>query len=138
VYLGLAAFSAGATCLVARFLWPRLMELGYAGQWPVADALIIAWALAYPDRQIYAYFVLPLSGRALIYLTVGGTALYAIFRGVDGFVPHFLAQAGIFLYARGFSPGRLWMRARFWILERTSARRRAKHLRVIERDDKPK
>src|SRR5574341_1811328 len=80
-FLGLGAGAAAATSLLA-VAWPRLRDIGSGGPWPVIDALVVAWALRFPDRQLLFMFALPVSGRALLWLTVGGTALYAVFAGV--------------------------------------------------------
>lgn len=99
-FLGLAAGAAAVTSLLA-LAWPRLQLIAAAGPWPVIDALVLAWALRFPDRQLFYMFVLPLNGRALIWITVGGTALYAVFYGVAPYVPHLLAEGLVALWLRG-------------------------------------
>src|SRR5512135_1043273 len=54
-YFGVAAVAAIATCLLA-IVWPALGTTPYAGPWAVVDALIIAWALSFPTRNIFVYF----------------------------------------------------------------------------------
>jgi membrane associated rhomboid family serine protease len=98
-FLGLAAGAAAATCLLA-LAWPRLELIGVAGPWAVIDALVVAWALRFPDRQLLFMFALPVNGRALLWLTVGGTALYAVFSGVAPYVPHLLAEGLVVLWLR--------------------------------------
>jgi membrane associated rhomboid family serine protease len=99
-FLGLGAGAAAATSVLA-LAWPRLQDIGSAGPWPVVDALVVAWALRFPDRQLLFMFALPVSGRALLWLTVGGTALYAVFAGVVPYVPHLLAEGLAALWLRG-------------------------------------
>ena len=55
--------------------------------WPLADALIIAWATLFPTRQMLVYFVIPLGGRNLIYATLGGTLIFALLAGFVGSCP---------------------------------------------------
>ena len=57
-FLGLAGGAAAVTSLLA-LAWPRLQLIAVAGPWPVIDALVLAWALRFPDRQLFYMFVLP-------------------------------------------------------------------------------
>ena len=92
-YLGLAA-AAGAVTALAGLAWPEVMVLVRApGPWPVVDGLVVAWALLFPGRQILVWFALPVSGRGLLWLTVGGTLLYSAFGGLAAYVPHLSAEA---------------------------------------------
>lgn len=131
-YFAFGAASAAATCLVGR-AWPSVLGGVYIGPWPVLDAMIVAWALIFPDRQILIWFALPVSGRALLWVTLGGTVLYAIFGGVAAFVPHLCAEGLMIAFAQGWSVRGVWQRMRIASWERR-ARRKSKHLRVIERD----
>ena len=92
VYLGLAVAAAVLTVVIARaLLGARGMMWSYYSAWPVVEAMIIAWALYFPHRQILVYFVLPLGGRNLIALVVGGTLAWALFSEPIGFIPHVLS-----------------------------------------------
>lgn len=102
-FLAIGAGAAAATSILA-LAWPRLRDIGAAGPWPVVDALVVAWALRFPDRQLLFMFALPVNGRALLWLTVGGTALYAIFAGVVPYVPHLMAEGLVALWLRGPRP----------------------------------
>ena len=108
-YLGTAAAAGLATTAVAALLWPSLYGMAWIGLWPAVDALVIAWALLFPFRQILLFFALPVSGRSLLWFTVGGTALYAVFSGLPPFLPHFFAEGAAYLYASGRGP-RGWLR----------------------------
>jgi membrane associated rhomboid family serine protease len=90
-YGGVAAAAAVVTTLVA-LPWPEVALHAHAGGWPVLDALVIAWGLLHARARVRFFGVLPLEGRHLIALTIGGTALYALFYGVAPFVPHFAAE----------------------------------------------
>jgi len=107
-YLGTAAAAGLATTAVA-LAWPSILGGFWMGVWPAVDALVVAWALLFPFRQILLFFALPVSGRSLLWFTVGGTALYAVFSGLSPFVPHFLAEGAAYLYATGRGP-RGWLR----------------------------
>jgi membrane associated rhomboid family serine protease len=102
-FVGLGAGAAVATSLLA-LLWPRLLVGMWAGPWPVLDAMVVAWALRFPDRRVLFMFALPVSGGGLLWLTVGGTALFAVFGGVAPYLPHLLAEALVALWLRGPRP----------------------------------
>ncbi len=128
VYFGLAGAAAIVTCLLA-IVWPALGMTQYAGPWAVVDGLIIAWALSFPTRNIFVYFVLPLSGKNLIYATLGGTLLFGLLGGIGRFVPHFAAQLITLAVLRG-APVDVWRRLRFEFAYR-GWRRRASRLREV-------
>jgi membrane associated rhomboid family serine protease len=128
VYFGLAGAAAIVTCLLA-IVWPALGMTPYAGPWAVVDGLIIAWALSFPTRNIFVYFVLPLSGKNLIYATLGGTLLFGLLGGISRFVPHFAAQLLTLAVLRG-TPVDIWRRLRFEFAYR-GWRRRASRLREV-------
>ena len=130
-YLGLAAGAASVTCAVA-LVWPGLRPHPFVGIWPVVSALIIAWASAFPTRNLLLYFVVPLSGRNLVYATLGGTLIFALLGGVSSFIPHFAAQL-LSLAAMRRTPLRdLWTKARFELAYR-GWRRRSSRLREVPR-----
>jgi len=98
VFFGFAVGVAAATTLIGRFLWSDVFAIPFLGNWPLAEAMVIAWAILYPDRQIYVYFVLPVGGKALIAITLVGTTLFALYYGFALFVPHYLAEFSMLLY----------------------------------------
>jgi len=133
-YLGLAASAAGVTCLLA-LAWRPLMGLEAAGAWPVLSALIIAWAIAFPTRDIFVYFVLPMRGRNLIYITLGGTLLFALLsRSIASYTPHFAAELlALVAMRRGNNPlGELWAKVKFELAYRRW-RHRSRNLREVPR-----
>jgi len=139
VYLGLAAASGAVTSLLARLLAPRLLGNVYAGWWPMIDALIIAWALIFPFRDLYLFFVLPLRGLNLVYGTIGITLLFAMLPfNLFGFLPHFVAE-GLMLASVRWSPRDLWLRLRYRFLTR-KLWSPPSHLRPVQRhrrEDEP-
>jgi len=138
-YFGLAGASGFVTCLAAM-AWPALRLLPFLGPWAVVTALIVAWAIVFPTRDIFVYFVLPLHGRNLVYATFAGTLLFALLGGGLRLFPHFVAQI-LMLAALQRSPfGRLWAHARFEMAYR-SWRRRASRLKEVSppsRDERPR
>jgi membrane associated rhomboid family serine protease len=134
-FLAIAGLSAAATTLLSLVVAP-LGDRVWLGAWPVLSALIVGWAMLFPERQILFMFALPISGRALAWITVGGTLLYAVLGGRGGawsYVPHLLAQGFMALYLRGFSARGMWQTLKIRSLERR-ARRRASHLKVVHKD----
>jgi membrane associated rhomboid family serine protease len=130
VYFGFAAGVGMATALIGRFLWNDVYLIGHAGNWPLSEALIIAYATLFPERTINIYFVLPVQGRALIWITIGGTVLFALFYGFAGFVPHFLAEFAMLAYVGGLRKSYLR-----WKLQRMEKQRRS-YLRSVEMTDR--
>jgi membrane associated rhomboid family serine protease len=124
-YLGLTVLVGAITTGIGLLLGPPASVFPYVTSWPLAEAMTIAWATLYPDRQIMAYFVVPMSGKNLIYFTVGLTLLFGIFKGLQPLVPHFAAEGVTLLYMG--AGRRLWMRLQLKLHDR--ARRR--HLHVV-------
>jgi membrane associated rhomboid family serine protease len=95
-YFGLAALAAIVTCLVGM-LWPTVSQISYGGSWPVLDGLVVAWGMMFRDKPL-RFWGVPLVGRHLILITVGGTALFALFYGLPLFIPHFLAEGAVLIW----------------------------------------
>jgi hypothetical protein len=133
---------AGVGTTLLAFVWAPA-STPHIGIWPVANALIVSWAMLFPDRQVNIWGVLPLTGRTLALLIVGGTVLYGLaaggIRGIGAFSVHLLAILSAWLLSRG-AMRMPWGDARRWWLEREQ-RRRTKHLKVVKRDrsnDRPR
>lgn len=92
-YFGLGAVAAAVTTLVA-LVSPTVASIPHAGCWPVLEGVVIAWGRMFADRKIN-FWGIPISGRHLVWITVGGIALFAAFYGVAFFVPHFAAAAAV-------------------------------------------
>jgi membrane associated rhomboid family serine protease len=107
-YLGAPALAGLVTSLVA-LAWPALLGARWSGLWPAVDAMVVAWALLHPHRQILLFFTVPVSGKALVWITVGGTLLFAVFSGVGAYLPHLLAEGAMALVASGRGPAQ-WLR----------------------------
>jgi hypothetical protein len=101
------------------------------------EAMIIAWAMLYPDRQILLFFALPVAGRNLIGLTVAITVVMAALGGFQRFIPHFLAEVSALAYM-GAIPVRVWIaRARLAWFQRRYQQRTAKLTRIDRDRDEP-
>jgi membrane associated rhomboid family serine protease len=98
VYFGFVAVIGLIVCLIGKFLWHEVWAIPYFGTWPIAEALTIAWASLFPDREILFFFVLRANGKILIALTIGATLLWAAFTGVAVMLPHFLAEGLMLIY----------------------------------------
>ena len=132
-YVVLTAIVGVATVLVG-LAWTEVRLIPYVTMWPIVEALIIAWAVWYPSRQILVYFVLPLSGRNLILVTIGGTVVWALLVSLALFVPHFLAEGLTLAYLRVPAIGRMFQKLSLGM--RGSQKRRATHLRAVDRLDR--
>jgi membrane associated rhomboid family serine protease len=97
-HFGLAA-AAGLCTALAGLVWPVLGEVAHAGAWVVLDATIVAWGLMHARREIRLYGLIRITGRHLVWMTLVGTVLYALFRGLPAYFPHFAAE---FLVLVGF------------------------------------
>ncbi len=141
-FFGYAIFASAATTLLA-FVWVPA-RAAHLGIWPVANALLVSWAMLYPDRQVNVWGVLPLTGRTVAWLVLGGTFLYGVaaggLRGIGTFTPHLFALLAAWGLSRSFGVRGPWRDAQAWWAER-SARRRARHLKVVKKngeEDRPR
>jgi membrane associated rhomboid family serine protease len=132
-YLGISAATALCVCLVGWLGWGAVWRGSYYTSWPVVEAITIVWATMYPSRQLLLYFVLPVGGQTLVYITVIGTLVFAFLHGFDLFLPHFVAMGLGWLYLRGFSPQYWWLR--FKLATGLAGRWRPSHLRAVEKKD---
>jgi membrane associated rhomboid family serine protease len=131
-YLGYTV-GAGVVATVVALLWSGA-NVPHLGLWPTVNALLVSWALIYPAQQVNIWGVLPLTGRTFALLILVGTVLYGIFAGFGAFLLHFSALAIAWgLATRGLAWGRTSRRMQGWWTDR-EARRRSKHLKVVERD----
>jgi len=130
---------AGAIICLLSLVWSTPMTAKFVSTWAIVDAFIVAWALMFPGRAIYQYFVLPLSGRNLIYFTIAAVLLMAALGGYMGFVyalPHFTAIALMLIYMKVPRMRALWS---VWRMSGSNPKR-PRHLRPVggDRDDKPR
>ncbi|RMG10102.1 MAG: DUF1751 domain-containing protein [Deltaproteobacteria bacterium] len=141
-FVAIVTVGAAAVTVALAAVWPSLRLALYPSAWPLLEALVIAYGLTFPNRQILLMFVLPISGRLLVWITVGITGLYVLFSGT--FVPFVPAIAGMAIGAMivtgTWRPRRLWLLLRkLWLSlrlrmaeSRRSARASKAHLRVVK------
>lgn len=136
-FLGIVVLVPGAaaalTTLLAAAGWTSVRLASYLTITALLDVLVIAWATLFPSRQILVYFVLPVSGRSLVYITIGINALVALLYGIELVVPHFFAMAIILLYLRGVSLPRF---SSMFKRPGGGGSRRPTHLRPVERGER--
>jgi membrane associated rhomboid family serine protease len=136
-FFGGAALVGAVTCVIGRFVWPAVSVVPYFGLWPMQEAMIIAWAALFRDRQILLFFALPIAGRNLIVLTIAITVVMAALGGFHVAVPHFVAELAALAYMDVIPVRRGILRLRLAGLQRGTKRRSPK-LRGIDRDrDEP-
>ncbi len=66
LFVVLTAFFGGLTTFALSFL--GLNVTGFAGATAIATGFLTAWALTFPQREILAFFVLPMKAIHLLYL----------------------------------------------------------------------
>lgn len=100
-YLAGGAIAGTIATLVA---WPfGLGSLPFAGAEAMTfGALIVVWALYWPDRIIRFYFVVPLQGWTLVGVTIALTTLYGLYASPWLVLPEYAAEAVaiLFVYRR--------------------------------------
>ena len=80
-------------------------------------------------------FIVPLSGRNLIYATFASTLLYALLAGsVAVYIPDFVAQGVTLAAMRGNPFGGLWAKVKFELAYRRW-RHRSRNLREVPRQE---
>jgi len=137
IFFGGAALVGAATCVIGRFVWTEVSSVPHFGLWPMEEALIIAWAALYRDRQILLFFALPVAGRNLIGLTIVITVVMAALGGFHRFLPHFLAELAALVYMDVISVRPWILRARLALFQSRYRRRTAKLTRVDRDPDEP-
>ena len=142
-YLAVGAGLTAATGALVTLAGLAVEPLGrgfFLGPWALVDALIVAWAMLFPQRQVLVMFVLPLGGRQLIWGTVAITAVFGLMGGAAGLLqvlPHFVAMGLAALYMRGRTLETAWLRVRYWFLSLRLGRRRSRFKVVEGRDREP-
>ncbi len=132
-FFGISLATALVTSLLALLVLPALLVQAWTGLWAALLAMIVAWAMIFPERQMLFMMALPITGRTLLWVTVGGSLLFAAFDGIYRYVPELTAELLMIAYARGWSLRGLWQSLRIKNYERR-ARRRASHLKVVKKD----
>lgn len=110
-----AAILLGALCVIAgAFL--GLTGGHVIGFSSVTVGLLVAWGLAFPEQQIFLLGILPLSGRAMVYVTIGLEVLFAFSNTSTSSAAHFGGILAAFIFSFGlYKPSRIkqmWLKAR--------------------------
>lgn len=125
------AFAGVMTALVGLAV-PAVRVFPYFGLWPLTEALMLAWAAEFRDREVRLFMMLPARGRQLIVFTVALLVLWGFMMGPVAVLPHAFAQLFMAFYT-GLIPPASW-RARLRRLVRRG--RRPDWIRAVD-DDRP-
>jgi membrane associated rhomboid family serine protease len=151
VYAGIVLVSASTTCLVGR-IDPDVLDHVFVGGWTTGVALTVAWGLWFPDRVMRIYFIIPIRGYVLAWLTIAMTVVFAVYSGWERFVPELAAEGAMLTWLFRRSILSRWTKMRGAVVasreahrrevaKRDRAKRRAQsvsYLRVVEsHDDSP-
>lgn len=131
--------AGGAGTALLGSVWAPA-SVPYLGIWPVALALLVAWAMLFPDRQTSFFGVLPMTGKTLALIAAGLTVLSGLIdggvNGLGSVAPHLFAMGLAWLQGRPRA-GRSGRGAidplRRWWAEREQ-KRRTKHLKVVRKN----
>jgi len=136
--------AALATCGVS-LVDPAVREALYLGMWTATLAIIVAWGLWFPDRELRIYFLFPITGYWLAWATMAITAVFAVYAGWEHYLPALCAFVGVLawlfrhsLAARVAAARRALGARRREAERRDRAKKRAKsaaYLRTIEEED---
>lgn len=139
--------AAVGTCLVA-LVDPAVSDQSYLGGWAISCAMIVAWGLWFPHRVVRIWFVIPIRGLWLAWLTVAFTVACVAYYGWEAYLPEMFAEGGILAWIfRGWLAAR-WSKATGAVraVRREAERRERRneraasvaYLRVVEaHDDDP-
>lgn len=136
-FFGGAVLVGAVTCLIGRYVWSDVALVPHMGLWPMEEAMIIAWAALFRDRQILLFFALPVAGRNLIGLTIAITVVMAALGGFHQFVPHFVAELAALAYMDVISVRSWTARARLAWFQRRYRQRTARLTRIDRDEDEP-
>jgi membrane associated rhomboid family serine protease len=116
VFGGVMLAAAVATCLIA-LVDASVMPQTYLGGWALTTAMVVAWGLWFPTRVVRIYFILPITGFWLAWLTIAITVVYAVYAGWEGFLPELTGEAGILAWLFRRSLAARWGAARRSIVD---------------------
>ena len=102
-YLALA-LAVNALVALASLPWAEARGTASSSVLPVAEAAAIAWAFAFPKRELRLYFVLPLQGVQVAWLMGAITLLLVPSRGVAESLPHLVAVGGAIAWYAAIEP----------------------------------
>jgi membrane associated rhomboid family serine protease len=89
---GVVVAIAGAGTCLAGLVDPAVLDHAYLGGYAIECAMTVAWGLWFPDQVVRLYFILPIRGVVIAWLTIGITVLFAIYSGWEGVLPELVAE----------------------------------------------
>jgi len=95
--LGIVLASGIGTSLLAPLV-PMAWHFPQLGGLALAKALVIAWALEFPDRPVVVYWFVVTSGRPLAHGVLGVTVLCTFFFGIAPMLPELIACVGALFF----------------------------------------
>jgi membrane associated rhomboid family serine protease len=130
-YFGISILSGIVVTLLALGI-DLLATLPVLGPGASILGIVIAWGVYFAHRQVYFFGVVPLSGRAVMLIVLGVTALWAIATTPAAFVNEAVGALIAFFWVKGW--GRPTGLRDAWLLWRS--RRARRHLKVVKGDDR--
>ena len=146
-------FAAGTFASLCQVLLgaavPYVHAPAFYGGIGLVDAVAIAWALSFRDRQVSLFFAMPMSPRGLILFIFAMNVVFGVILGArhEGLVTPFAGMLAGWMGADGSPVRKLYLQWRFRSLQKQSESlrsvraQRVPHLRVVKggggRDVKP-
>lgn len=101
------AILLGALLVVLSYL-VGLSNARVVGLSAATIGLVIAWGMTFSDQQIFIFGIIPLTGRQLVYTTIGLEILYAVSSSSISSAAHFGGILAGFIFTLGlYKPKRL-------------------------------
>jgi membrane associated rhomboid family serine protease len=113
---GIVVGSAVGACLLSLPI-PNADWYPKIGGYALGDALVIAWALQFPDKCVVLYRMITLRHMQVAYAVLGMNALFAIYFGITYVAPELIASVAAIAYMKRWwdrptpqpvSPARPW------------------------------
>jgi membrane associated rhomboid family serine protease len=123
---------AGLLTTLVGVLVPALSGYPYAGGWVMGTIAWVSYGLSIGRGQTN-FWGIPITGNVFAGIGAGFVLLNALSAGWASQLPEIFALGFSFLYVRGGSPRKLWLRFQHARLQR-QMRDRSRHLRVISED----
>ncbi len=108
------------------------LNMSYTGGFVMGTLAWVAYGLSIGRGQTN-FWGIPVTGNVFAAIGAGFVVLNALAAGWLSQLPELLALGIAFLYVRGGSPRRLWLRFQHWRLQR-QLHGRSRHLRVLSSD----
>jgi hypothetical protein len=127
VFGAVVGLAGGGTCLVALGD-PAVLAHAYFAEYALTSAVVVGWGLWFSERTVRIYFLLPIRGFWLAWLTVAITVVFAVYAGWESYLPELFADAAILAWMYRGSFVARWARMR-----RNAAARRRSDARAHKR-----